>query len=233
MQPQSLNKLQSTLQSTLLHKVARKILAPRAPTTPPTRATIYSRSSSANSTSHSFPAPSASVASVAPTSRSRAGPANPSGIQRRRGAIVELPNEWYAKAEEYSAYNGVLALGPVRTSTRKGTKKRAEAERIRRAASMSFEFIQLTDAPSLPLPPPPAGAATVRSVGLSLLRGRGMRRGKSAQAALGGQPRAPPTPDEPAHERHALDWTNLSDDATISFDFEVEYELDAVFDGEV
>lgn len=143
-----------------------------------------------------FPVPKA-LPSAAPA------PASPttSTIHMRRGAIVELPNEWYAKAEGYNA------LGVVRTRSRDGTK----SERIRRVKSFT-------------------GAA--RSVGASLLSG--VRRGKSAQAALGVSAPPAPTPalaDEREQERDTLDWTNsigLSDDVTISFDF--EHELDADFD---
>lgn len=145
-----------------------------------------------------FPPPA--PPSVAPA------PASPtSPIHRRRGAIVELPNEWYAQAEAYNV------LGVVRTRSRDGT----EAERIRRVKSFG-------------------GAA--RSVGSSLLSG--VKRGKSAQAALGVS--APPasTPalvkeQEQERDRDALDWRNsieLSDEITISFDF--EHELDADFDEE-
>ena len=120
---------------------------------------------------------------------------------------MELPNEWYAQAEAYNV------LGVVRTRSRDGT----EAERIRRVKSFG-------------------GAA--RSVGSSLLSG--VKRGKSAQAALGVS--APPasTPalvkeqeQEQERDRDALDWRNsieLSDEITISFDF--EHELDADFDEE-
>lgn len=146
-----------------------------------------------------FPPPPAPP-SVAPA------PASPtSPIHRRRGAIVELPNEWYANAEAYNV------LGVVRTRSRDGT----EAERIRRVKSFG-------------------GAA--RSVGSSLLSG--VRRGKSAQAALGVS--APPasTPallreqeqeQDRDRDRDALDWRNsigLSEEITISFDFEDELDAD-------
>lgn len=131
-----------------------------------------------------------------------------SSIHRRRGAIVELPNEWYSKGEQYNT----LAFARTQTT------ERVEAEPIRRAKSYQA-----------PLPPP---AQSVRSVGVSILGG--VRRGKSAQAALGITPS--PTPnrawvEEREQHQDGLDWMDsmgFSDDIAMSFDF--EEELDQVFE---
>ena len=130
-----------------------------------------------------------------------------SSIHRRRGAIVELPNEWYAKGEQYNA----LAFACTQTT------ERVEAEPVRRAKSYQA-----------PLPPP---TQSVRSVGVSVLGG--VRRGKSAQAALGITPSPTPNPARVEEERQqeGLDWMDslgLSDDIAISFDF--EEELDQPFE---
>ena len=96
-----------------------------------------------------------------------------------------------------------------------------DAERIRRVKSFDAPLSQ------------PSG--TVRSVGLSLLGC--VRRGKSAQAALGvsAPPRSTPAlaeeEREQEQERPVLDWRNstgLSDEVAITFDF--EDELDVLFD---
>jgi hypothetical protein len=142
-----------------------------------------------------------------------------SGIQRRRGAIVELPGEWYAKAGEHNA------LGLART--RSGDS--VEADRIRRV--QSYDVAPL-------FRPAPAPAETPRSAGPSVLGG--VRRGKSAQAALGASPAPAPTStsapapaptEEQEKEQDAFDWREsfgFSDDASISFEF--EDGLDAIFD---
>ena len=130
-----------------------------------------------------------------------------SSIHRRRGAIVELPNEWYAKGERYNA----LAFACTQTA------ERVEAEPVRRAKSYQA-----------PLPPP---TQSVRSVGVSVLGG--VRRGKSAQAALGiiSSPTSNPArPEEREQHQEGLDWMDslgFTDDVAISFDF--EEELDQAF----
>lgn len=137
-------------------------------------------------------------------------PATPttSSIHRRRGAIVELPNEWYAKGERYNA----LAFSCTQTA------ERVEAEPVRRAKSYQA-----------PLPPPTQSA---RSVGVSVLGG--VRRGKSAQAALGitASPTSNPArPEERERHQEGLDWMDslgFPDDVAIIFDF--EEELDQAFE---
>lgn len=131
-----------------------------------------------------------------------------SSIHRRRGAIIELPNEWYAKGEQYNS--------PAFARTQ--SKEHVGAEPIRRAKSYQ---------------PPPPPTQSIRSIGLSVLGG--VRRGKSAQAALCvGPAPAPNAARVEEHERHqdVLDWREslgLSDEIAFSFDF--EEDLDQVFEG--
>jgi len=228
-----------TKKSRVLQKMARRVLA-LAPirSTPLPSSPTHSRSGSPNLTSSGFYSPSRPQSPPLPLFRQYkptatynyagvfvfpAPPAPPSvppalaspttsSIHRRRGAIVELPNEWYAKAEGYNA----LRFPHTQTMQAQGVAP----ERIRRAKS--YEAL---------LPPP---TQTIRSVGLSLLSG--VRRGRSAQAALcvGPSPASNPSPpraEERERERDTLDWTNslaLSDDITISFDF--DEDLDEIFE---
>jgi hypothetical protein len=212
----------------VLKKVARKILA-----LAPTRNNIpipipipLASSSSANftltserlSSSPSRPqSPSLLFNNYHPTSTFPVPLASPSppalatptsSNQRRRGAIIELPNEWYAKAEQYN----------TPAFARNQTKERVEAEPIRRVKSYQ--------------PPPPPPTQSIRSIGLSVLGG--VKRGRSAQAALGVSPSpAPNTARAEEHERHqdVFDWRDslgLSDEVAMSFD--LEEELDQVLE---
>lgn len=238
MQPKDIVRMESatakretktkTNKATALRKVARKILA-----LAPTRNNIpiiplsspssfgFTLSSERLSPSPSRPqSPSFLFNNYHPTSTFPVPPSPPSlpflppapatptnSIHRRRGAIIELPNEWYAKAEQYNT--------PAFARTQ--SKNRVVAEPIRRVKSYQ------------PSPPPPT--QSIRSFGLSVLGG--VRRGKSAQAALGVSPSPAPTAARAEeHERHqdVLDWRDsvgLSDDIAMSFDF--EEELDQVF----
>jgi hypothetical protein len=241
-----------TKRSTVLQKVARKLLAPIRNIPLPSSPT-HSRSPSASSASSSLRTPqtptmvvqmtpSASRSQspifplktkhhknqhristpahtcngggvfVFPTPASAAASVTSSSIHKRRGAIVELPTEWYSK-EEYNA----LGIARTRSNTS------VEAERLRRARSYEA--------------PPLLAAETIYSGGFSVLGG--MKRGRSAQAALGTATLAPASAPALAEdcgrewEQDAFDWRNsigLSDEVSISFDF--GDELDSV-SGEV